>query len=89
MKISNEYLQECGFEYDVEMNLSVHYWKDKRIEIIDSTEVNPEKDLGWTLIIFGLEDNYGDCELIAHTDDLDKMKKLLEIYNINPNNYFK
>ena len=89
MQITNEYLQDCGFKCDVEMNLSVHYWKDKRIEIIDNTEVNPEENLGWELIIFGLKGGYGDCELIAHTNDIDKMKKLLEIYNINPNNYFK
>ena len=89
MKISNDYLRECGFDCDVEMNLSVHYWKDKRFEIIDNTEVNPEKDLGWELIIFGPKGGYGDCELIAHTDDIEVMKKLLEIYNINPNNYLK
>lgn len=84
-----EYLINCGFECDVEMNLSVHFWKDKKFEIIDSTEVNPDKNLGWELIIFGPKGGYGDCELIAHTDDLDKMKKLLELYNINPQNYFK
>ena len=89
MKINNEYLRNCGFECDVEMNLSVHYWKDNRFEIIDNTEVNPNEDLGWELIIFGPKGGYGDCELIAHTDDLDKMKKLLELYNINPQNYFK
>lgn len=71
------------------MNLSVHYWKDDRLEIIDNTEVNPEKNLGWELIIFEQKRNYSSCELIAHTDDIEKMKKLLEIYNINPNNYFK
>lgn len=41
-----EYLINCGFECDVEMNLSVHFWKDKKFEIIDSTEVNPDKNLG-------------------------------------------
>jgi len=89
MKISNEYLQNCGFKCDVEMNLSVHYWKDELIEIIDNTEVNPEKDLGWELIIFGPKGRYVNAELIAHTNNLDQIKKLLEIYNINPNNYFK
>ena len=89
MKLTNEYLLDCGFKCDVEMNLSVHYWKDKRIEIIDSTEVDPEKNLGWELIIFGPDGGYGDIELIANTDDLGKIKKLLEIYNINYNNYFK
>lgn len=88
-KITNEYLQSCGFECDVEMNFSVHYWKDDILELIDSSEVDPEKNLGWALIIFGPKGGYGDCELIAHTDDLDKIKKLLELYNINPQNYFK
>lgn len=84
-----EYLINCGFEYDVEMNLSVHFWKDKKFEIIDNTEVNPDENLGWELIIFGPKGGYGDCELIANVDDLDKIKKLLELYNINPQNYFK
>ena len=89
VKITNDYLRNCGFDGDVEMNLSVHYWKDERFEIIDNTEVNPDENLGWELIIFGPKGGYDDCELIAHTDDLDKMKKLLELYNINPQNYFK
>ena len=89
VKITNDYLQSCGFECDVEMNLSVHYWKDKVLELIDSSEVDPERNLGWELIIFGPEGGYGDVELIAHTDDLEKIKQLLTIYDINPNNYFK
>lgn len=89
MKINSDYLINCGFECDVEMNLSVHFWKDDVFEIIDCTEVNPEKNLGWELIIFGPTKGYGDCVLIAHTDDLDQIKALLEIYNINPKNYFK
>lgn len=89
MKLSNEYLQECGFSSEIEMNFSVHYWKDNNFEIVDCTEVNPNKDLGWSLIIFGSKGGYGDCQLIAHTDDLNKIKTLLELYNINPQNYFK
>jgi len=90
MKITDDYLLSCGFEYDVEMNLSVHYWKDNVFELVDYTEVDKtNSNLGWTLIIFGPKRNYGDCELIAHIDDLDKIKKFLEIYNINPEKYFK
>ena len=58
-------------------------------EIIDYTEVNPEENLGWDLIIFGLNGSYGHSKLIANTDDLDKIKKLLEIFNIDPQKYFK
>lgn len=90
MKITNDYLLSCGFECDVEINLAVHYWKDNVFELVDSTEVDKtNSNLGWTLIIFGPMGGYGDCELIAHTDDLDKIKKFLEIYNINPEKYFK
>ena len=49
-----------------------------------------EKDCDWELIIFGLKDkSYGNVRLIAHTDDLETIKQLLQLYNINPNNYFK
>ena len=89
MKITNDYLLDCGFKIDVEMNFSVHYWKDKSFELVDSTEVNPEKNLGWHLIIFGSSEIYSDCELIAHTDDLDRIKQLLTIYGIDVNKYFK
>ena len=89
MKLTNDYLLDCGFPVDVEMNCSVHYWKDDLFEIIDYTEVNPEENLGWDLIIFGLNGSYGHSKLIANTDDLDKIKKLLEIFNIDPQKYFK
>ena len=89
MELTNDYLLDCGFKVDVEMNFSVHYWKDDLFELVDSSEVDPEKDLGWELIIFGPKGTYGDVKLIANTNDLEKIKQLLEIYNINPNNYFK
>lgn len=49
-----------------------------------------ERDCDWELIVFGEKNKgYGDVRLIAHTDDLDKIKQLLTIYDINPNKYFK
>ena len=90
MKITSDYLVDCGFSCDVEMNLSVHFWKDESFEIIDFSSMDFEKDCDWELIIFGLKDkSYGNVRLIAHTDDLETIKQLLQLYNINPNNYFK
>ena len=90
MKIDHEYLIKCGFECDVEMNLSVHYWKDDVFEIISFEEMDFERENDWELIIFSEKDrSYGNVRLIAHTDDLEIMKQLLQLYNINPKNYFK
>lgn len=91
MKINNEYLQECGFECDVEMNLSVHYWKDDLFELIDFQDTDVERTYDWDLIIFSPDTNsrYGNLLLIAAVEDIETVKQLLEIYNINPNNYFK
>lgn len=49
-----------------------------------------ERENDWELIIFSEKDrSYGNVRLIAHTDDLEIMKQLLQLYNINPKNYFK
>lgn len=90
MKVNGDYLIKCGFECDVEMNLSVHYWKDNVFEIISFEEMDFERENDWELIIFSEKDrSYGNVRLIAHTDDLEIMKQLLQLYNINPKNYFK
>lgn len=90
MKVDSNYLIQCGFDCDVEMNLSAHFWKDDSFEIISLEEMDFERDCDWELIIFGKNDHsYGKVRLIAQTDDLEVMKKLLELYEINPKNYFK
>lgn len=90
MKLTSKYLIDCGFECDVEMNLSTHFWKDDTFEIINLEAMDFEHDCDWELIIFGLNDHgYGKTRLIAQADELETVKQLLKLYDINPNNYFK
>ena len=90
MKLTSKYLIDCGFECDVEMNLSAHFWKDDSFELVNFERMDFEHDCDWELVIFGLHDRgYGNVRLIAHTDNLDIMKELLKLYDINPNKYFK
>lgn len=90
MQLTFDYLRECGFEVDVEMNLSSHFFKDDSFELINFEGMDFERDCDWELIIFGLKDkSYGGVRLIAHTDDLDKIKTLLTLFDIDPNKYFK
>ena len=90
MKITSNYLIENNFKCDVEINLSAHFWKDDSFELIDLSSMDFEKECDWELIIFSLKNkSYGDVRLIAHTDEIETIKELLKLYDINPNNYFK
>lgn len=90
MKLTHEYLSDCGFECDVEMNFTVHYWKDDTFELIDLSEIGNEYECNWELIIFSTKDkSYGNVRLIAHTDELDKIKVLLDLFDIDSKKYFK
>ena len=89
MEITFEYLKKCGFKVDVEMNLSAHFFKDESFELINFEGMDFPRDSDWELIIFSSgHSKYAHCKLIAEVDNLDKVKTLLKMYGINPDDYF-